>query len=707
VHTVTGYGDVLEILAGTLWIGQALATGQNPLVCPLNFFPEGWRVATHGGGPFLFAALTPLAAVGGVALAFNLAVLATHALAFGGALAVGRRYLKILPATVVALAFTFWGLRWNQAAGGRLNITLGSALLPWMVWGIEHALATPRRWPRWLAFVGFVWAVTIMCSLYFAYIGGLVVAIWVIFARPGEHLLWRSRLLYLAYTALAGLLFASPWLYINWHDTRIADPPFYSALEVNFWGASLNALPAPSVAHPLRWLRELGRAIYQGAPDWEQGTANLGLLGCAMAVAGVALALRDKKWRPMLLLAACALSLSLGLTLHWSGEPVQWVPMRPINQALWSFGHALKPVFFFGDAPPVPFQDGIPLPAYLLTVVMPFMERGRALARYALPGSLGVFLLAGLALNSIRRTWLQVILAGLLVLEIVPPRLESLPYPPPTHPAFNWLAKQSIPGEGIAEVVAPAESALVLGMSGDILLAPFFHHQRSVTGASGVAPRSQATLFEWLVQHPHPFWHPDFAAVMRFYKVRYLSMIQLGDWDKKLWSEAKANKELKQIGCFKKPAGPSPWNWDLCILEVLPAPPSNINLLLHDGFSGREDWGVWSESADAAAQWISTTAGVPYRLTWSAFPQCVPDQKQAISFQINGQVLQTHEWEDCEPYAGTLDIPASLVRVGANDVTVSARYASAPPAPASGAPADTRTLAAGFTRLLIERLPRQ
>ena len=127
------------------WIGEAIAHGQDPLVYPLNFFPEGWHIASHSTGYFLYLALAPVARVAGSAFAFNLFSVLGCVLAFAGALLLARRFLPRFPATVVALAFAFCGVRWQQPLTGGLHMFLGSAFLPWMLWSVERARASSRN----------------------------------------------------------------------------------------------------------------------------------------------------------------------------------------------------------------------------------------------------------------------------------------------------------------------------------------------------------------------------------------------------------------------------------------------------------------------------------------------------------------------------------------------------------------------------------
>jgi hypothetical protein len=461
-------------------------------------------------------------------------------------------------------------------------------------------------------------------------------------------------------------------------------------------------LPIPFVYHP--WLASFARSLYRGEP-WEQGMGNLGLAWTLVALLGLILARQHKGWRPAVALALLGLILAQGLTLHWDGQTVQWPALRPLNQALWQIGHGLKPGFFMGAEPPAPFADAIPLPALLFSTFVPFWERGRVFARYALAASMGVLLVAGMALVEVRRLWparpivgraLQLLLASVLLIEVVPPPLKLLPFPPVGHPAYTWLSQQTIPGAGIANVFAAHPATLVLSNNGNSLLAPSYTKQATVAGAAGVRPGHTDALNEWLATHEHPFWQPDFAQIMRSYRVKYIVMEMLGEWEPGLWQEAQAAAEIKPVSCFPAPEGVSPWNWPICILEVLPPRSPEINVLLHDGWSGQEDWGVWAEGTQSDAQFVITSRA-PARLLFSIFPLCVPGKNQRISLAVNGAAVADHEWRDCEPWHAAVDIPVALLRVGFNDLTLRSAYAESPQTGGG----ESRKLSVGFMQLKV------
>lgn len=131
-HSVPSYGDALEGLWATHWYAEALANQQSPAWYPLAYHPAGWYVFTYAWGPANFLFLLPLHWLGGAAFAYNAATLLSLAIAFGGSLLLSRRFMPWFGATVAALLYTFWGLRWYGTVG-QLNISLASAFLPWLI----------------------------------------------------------------------------------------------------------------------------------------------------------------------------------------------------------------------------------------------------------------------------------------------------------------------------------------------------------------------------------------------------------------------------------------------------------------------------------------------------------------------------------------------------------------------------------------------
>ena len=318
--------------------------------------------------------------------------------------------------------------------------------------------------------------------------------------------------------------------------------------------------------------------------------------------------------------------------------------------------------------------------------------------------AVGVFLLTGLGLSLVRARWAQVVLALLLIVEVVPPPLTRLPYPPQVHPAFEWLKQQPMADESIIDMVAGHPFTPVLLNEGQTVYATLYHGKPTVAGASSIFPADISFLYEWLARHEHSFWNPDTVPILRFFDVRYILLHMRSEQEQAILEEAKSNQELRFVDCF--PAVPGPWNYPICVLEVLPPRNANINLVLQEGWSGQEDWGVWAEGTESTALWVAT-AKVDHRLLVEAFPQCLDGQQQSITIEVNGVAVGGNTWPNCDPWAGELVIPASAVRLGSNDLVIRSAYAVRPIDSSAGQSDDTRSLSAGYIRLRVEPNPTQ
>lgn len=691
------YGDALELTWALTWYDEALRSGQNVALFPGAFYPTGWYLATFGAGPALLFVLLPLYWLGGAAFAYNSAVLLTFVLTYAGAWKLGRLFLQHLGALAFACLLTFWGFRWFQALG-HLNILLGTAVLPWMLWLLETVLsASPRRWRAKLVLVGVLWALAAAGSLYFTWLHGLALLLWITGRWLARRSTTRTALAALAIPALVMGLLSAPVALWTLRAAGQVGSGFFMLGEVNAWGASLNALPLPSVDHP--WLGTFSRQVYRGLGA-EQDRVNLGLLASVLAVAGAWAARRtSRQWLPVWLLAAGGLVFALGLTLKWDNETLSAPALQPINRALWQIGHSLKPALFPTAHPLAPFDQGITLPAFWLTVAIPWLERARVFARYALEGAVGVFLLTGLGVQVVRYRWLRVALFSLLMFELLPAPLARLPFPMPPHPAFVWLADQRAATGDIAASVIDLSAARahtpMFRNGGETIWPTRLHHWPIVSGASSVWPAAASDLQFWLTTHDYALASPQLTALLRFpFHVQYILLHMQGEQEQELLADAQSNPQLRLVNCFEPVAG-NAWPEPICVLELLPPPATTINLALEEGWSGEEPWGAWMQGTTARAFWLGT-ANSGRRLALAAFPQCVADNQQAVTVEVNGEVVAEHRWADCEPWTAQIELPATLVRLGRNEVTLRAAYAVSPGSN------DPRPLSVGWSQLMIE-----
>jgi hypothetical protein len=721
--SLPGYNDTLEIVWVLRWYADALRGLHGWATYPLAFFPAGWHVASYGQGLGMYLPLLPLYWLGGAAFAYNVVALFSFPLAFAGmyqlagrftfvhreeSLRTGTAFRARLPAAIAALLFTFWGFRWFRI-DGHLNILVASALLPWMAWALDRWLETQRpaaasaernarRWRPygWLALVGVLWAATIPNSWYFAWIGGALLAAWLAGYLIARRIGLRTAFAGIALPAVVALAVNAPWLAWFMRERAAANVLPYDASEVSLWDSSLNALLAPNVFHP--WLRAVARWIYRG-PVNEPGLTNLGLAACLLAVLGLWRAWKDRRWWPVLVCAGAGLVLALGLRLHWNGEVVQWAALRPLNTVIWQLGHALKPDVFAPALPPASFATAVPLPGLLLSAVVPVIDRARVFARYALIGSIGVYLLVALGLGQLRRNWVQVLAAAVLVFEVLPPPSQEVPFPPPSHPAFAWLAEQRIAPDGIIDLGSWQQDLLYVTSGGSALWATGLHGKPTVAGTGSNWPAYVTFLSDWLQSSPHAFLNPDFVPLLQSYDLRYLVFHVAGSTARDLLEEAAQNPQLQNMHCFQPSTASGPWPYPICIMEI-PLADAAFNVLFREGWSGAEDWGRWVEGTEARSVWVATSRE-PVELVLNAFPLCVPGRKQSVSVEVNGLELASHEWQDCEAWTGRIGIPASRVYVGWNEIVLRSNYALRPVDVSNGQGRDSRLLSIGITRMEV------
>ena len=130
-----------------------------------------------------------------------------------------------------------------------------------------------------------------------------------------------------------------------------------------------------------------------------------------------------------------------------------------------------------------------------------------------------------------------------------------------------------------------------MGIGGEALLATGYHGKPTAAGSAGVIPRHTVFLENWLASHQHTFWQPDFAQIMRDYKIKYVLMQMRSADEEVLWQEAQVADTVRAVDCFQPPDGPSAWPWSICVVEIPPAPSPDFNVLWGDGWSGREGLG--------------------------------------------------------------------------------------------------------------------
>ena len=138
---------------------------------------------------------------------------------------------------------------------------------------------------------------------------------------------------------------------------------------------------------------------------------------------------------------------------------------------------------------------------------------------------------------------------------------------------------------------------------------------------------------------------------------------------------------------------------------MAPAALPAVTVHLARGWSGVEPWGVWALGRESAVGWAAT-AGRETRFAVEAFPFCVDNQPtgQTVEFVVDDrvvgdQVVAAHRWDSCDAAQIEVVVPAELVAIGWNELTLRFGRADRPADVTGGANPDGRELSVGFTRL--------
>ena len=692
-HNIPSYGDVLEVLWGTLWYHDALLVKHvSPLYTPLVFHPNGWQTATLAHTPVFFLLTLPLYEVGGVAFAYNSLALLSLFVTFAGMFRFVRLFATRFSASVAALVFTFIGARWLRVGGGHLHILWASSLLPWLAWELEHIRrSSPTASVRKLMFIsGLIWGVMINFSLYSIFLGGVIFSIW------GRQILILRRIKQALQIAVIALIVGSPSIVLYALGNRQDPLVSFGVSHIIHWGASLNSIPAPFVFHTLDFVRQVAHSIYAGPYD-ESGVANLGPVTCLLGLLGLVLMLKHRKEHSHLAwLMLAGVVLSLGLFLRWDGQIVKAPIFRSFDVFIWGVGHTLKPALFTSLAPESGFRSGVPLPGFVLTAMVPFWESARVMSRYVFAGAIGMVALAAYGLQRLPKA-ARYLMAVIWLVEVLPGPTATLPVPMNPHPAYAWLAQQNLsPGEGIVDMEYPT---IMIG--GETLFSTWYHRKPTASGVGSFWPQGTKPLWEYFAVDSQALSGSESALILQQYDVRYLFLHLKGNREKEMWNRVSQNPAFRPTNCFDPLRGPSPWPYPICVAEVI-TPSLPINVIRREGWSGEEEWGVWSEESKSKSQWIAMSRK-DHRLAIEAFPFCVPGKRQEISIKVNGQLLTTHSWEVCETWQAELVIPQSIVKVGWNDLSFEYGYTASPADITNGENPDPRQLAVGFKKLEVIR----
>lgn len=676
---VASYGDPLEILWSVEQHCRALGEGRVFLRAPEVLYPFGLdlRLYLHWMGVNLF--FTPFCLFPNHIAALNFLTLASVAGIYGGSLFAGRKLLNLswASSTLAALSLTFFPLQFFQTYE-HINKLFGMVALVWL-WVVLLRIASAPDPPRKFQGLGpgLLWGVSILFSLYFFWLGFLLV----IFLL-GKRLVQQKgfALTFFGSMALIGL----PWGGLFIQATREV-PATFSLYNLYVYSASADLWFLPSPYH-LWW----GRLVepFLNPQALEGSLAMLGPIPFLLSGIGFSVALRRKHpLFPSLLGATLVgLCLSLGIYLKWRNHLVHIPGVEPLHRLFWRIGHSLKPGLFPTPEPPPGMADLLPLPGFLW-VLMPFAEGGRAMVRYLFVAAPGLFLAAGYGLSWIRWRVLRWTMGILWATDFL---LTPVVWKPlASHPALEWLARQPS-GGAVFSLDRNGMAWNARELWGTLL-----HGHLALHASGSWIPPHLGSLTDRLLNGRF-----DFAiGELQQLGMEYLLVHRDGPLAETLYQWAEESPLLAPVQCFAPPAETSPWPHAICVFRTTSSPEARHFVFL-DGWALPEAWGVWAEGEQSDILFWSED-GKRAVLEFSIFPLCAPPLQQRMEIWVNNHLWKTVTFGSCDLLDFREAIPEPFLR-RYNLVSFRYAYARAPaeiPALQSG---DSRRLSVGFVRLQID-----
>lgn len=668
--------DTLEVMWALAWYRRALfEQHMSPLFHPLAFAPQGWHVAKLHHGPFLIGLMLPWALLGGDAFAVHLFGWLAYSLAFLGAFRLAHRFARdrwLATAAGIAYAMFHGSHAAMRIYGDHLPVASGGLAL--MAWALERAREGGWK-PRLLRRAGLLWGLGIAGNPYLVLLGGVLALIYAWKA-------WRHGYLqrFLVYGLGTAVIIGGPWLGL-WVHAIQQDQMLGQTLET----ARGNGYPWADILvwNPYHlWGPE-------PSPRPDRPILTLGLLPAGSSLIGLGwsrLARRRLQSHGLLRAAAMGALLAAGIVLRADAPlSIPAIPgARGVYEAIWRIGHVRKPELFREPALPEDWAHQALTPSLLLWAVVPFYEAAGTVWRFIALTALGMFTGGAEAWSRIASRGLRRGLAALWLLEALMRPIPTLPWPYAPHPAFEWLRQNPEPG---AVIDAFADYTPGLHLSRVAVMATEYHRRPTMSGFPPFHPRWIEALQRGrglLFQH-RPDWLGRHG--FRFLVVHHPPP----DWRKWGWP-------FPLIRCFDPPPVPSPWDYPICIFRIPDrGEPEITNLLLLDGWSGPEAWGLWAEGTEARALYLTERGGGPATLEVVAFPLCQAGAVQRIEAFFDGRGLGEELFLDCGERRIRWEIPAETIRRGVHEVRF--RFAYAAP-PSTG---DTRALSVGFRRIWVVR----
>jgi hypothetical protein len=448
--TIPGWpGDNFYFLWQLAWVREALRSGTSPLWTDRIFYPEGFHLARDD---MTLLNTLPGALLGGIIgdpLAYTLLLLLSSTLS-GLVMALWLRQLtgSLLVGVLGGLAFVWLPFRAIRQAGHLDLVTTWPIPLTLLL--LDRALLTGQR--RWWALAGLAFVLVGLGAWYFAPLFALVLPGYVLvrggLRRWRQAETWQGGALFVLVAGALLLPAALPYFLVPGGLQH----PIREALKAS---ASPTDYLVPSVLHPF-W-GELARAYFAGS---EFGAVDRAVSPgfVVLALAGVGLAVRRcRATAALATLAGIAFLFSLGPAFQWQGEGViiPWPPW--LGRWLTSLSPSVND--YLGPTAVRNLQAGIgfiPLPALVVTLLVPAAQAVRAWARLGIFVDVALIGLAGFGLQWLLGRWrpLALVVAALLLLDLATEPLPASAVAP--RPVDQWLRAHD---DGRPVVVMPILAA--------------------------------------------------------------------------------------------------------------------------------------------------------------------------------------------------------------------------------------------------------
>ena len=551
-------GDNLHYVRLLWWFKRAIIDLRiRPSFDPLVYTPEGLDLS-HMEMTWANTLLAlPLTALAGPVVAYNVCVLLSFVLTgFAVHLWIWRATGSSAAGFAAGVIFTFSPYRMAHYAG-HLPL-MPTQWLAFALYAIEELARTRRLGFAFLA--GLAFGLNAWASWYYFAFSLVVVPLYIWFRWRGwrVRVRWRALWLSAAVFAVVALAMVIPavWPYLRFRGEGRMVHPFD---QVDAWSANPTDFLQPNLAHPL-W-RDALRSLVPF--PWEQRVERnlyLGVAPLLLALVAVIARWRARVVRALGWLAAAALVLALGPTLHWAGRRVYVTIPTGVMAILYHLG--VTPYLAI-RLDPVLLEDMqrnhfvfVPLPMLMAYLFVPFAASMRVVARFGGIAMLAVAGLAGRGLAFLRSCCasragrqallLSVVLIVLLEFVALPHEMTELT----PRPVDLWLAGQppSVVVElPVAEGTHPLQDYYAT-----------VHQQAMVFGPSAVTFVPPTMPERWARLRPFP----DQASFEALREYEALTLIvhtdAYADWPRQI-APWEATGQLRLNRCFD----------EVCVYELL------------------------------------------------------------------------------------------------------------------------------------------